>query len=312
MEYITFRADPNSFGKPGYHVPVVVPMAPKTHSSPLENRVKKSFHEINQEFGEVILRYNEGDSDYKREHKHEYMKARKKLVYENRGFIISKARKYRYTGLDKKELKYLAIMAARRASKSFDFRESSFANYVNYWIKKFILEALTEQKNSAVKIPNGIVEAKNVIEQAEFCLRGAREIPTEEATVDYLQIYRYTEKSKAQIKRLVKGKRILEEEVYSIDDSNVPKSRERSPYEKSELDSELSKMRRLLQILNEKQMKVIVHVLGLDGNEPTENMDEIARRLSWSDQRVRYQYKTALGKLRSFMCPEKDEVKKAA
>jgi RNA polymerase sigma factor (sigma-70 family) len=296
----------SGFGMSDYVVPVVVTPG-KRKPKRLEDKTQKTFEEINREFGEVIIKYNEGDKSYRREHRQEYKSARIGLVNANKRFIVSMAKKHWHPKIDRRELMHIAKIAAYKASKNFDYRKSSFPNHSEKRIYADISRRKAQDKRWAVGIPYDIISAENTITKAEFHLRGIYgTYPGNEIMVDYLKKHNFKKLSKSKIKRLVLGQKKLRQQMY-LDDFSTPSSRDKSPPQNAIENEQLALVIDSFVHLSKEQRDVMTHYLGSNGIEPTQNLSEIARRLNMTPEMAGHHFRKGIKMIKSIVLKEKKE-----
>jgi len=224
------------------------------------------------------------------------------LVHANLGFVAKVAGEYRNKGLSLDDLLSEGNIGLIEAARRFDpTREVKFVTYAVWWIRKSILSALS-QHTVTVRVTEYHQKQERRVRMTESRL--ARELGRD---ADREEISRELRTTTARIDALlqVRRKELSLDDKIGIDGTRplldcLVDDRSPNPEEEMLRHENGALVRLALRSLNSRELFVIVHRFGLQGDRACP-LREIGGRLGLSYERVRQIETKAIGRLRSAM-----------
>ena len=254
----------------------------------LTNRTEKSieqyFTDVNKYEGitperefELSKLIQEGDKD-----------ALQELVQANLRFVISVAKKYQNTGLPLADLINEGNLGLIKAAERFDgTRGFKFISFAVWWIRQTIIQAISEKKRM-IKVPsNKNLEAGKYLRAAQHLQQTLEREPSEFEICEYMDISTDAGRTLKQATNLHSS---LDAKVSSDESSStlvdlIEDGQQETP-DSSLLDDSLKKdMYRAFDILTNNEQLVVRYTYGIDCQ--THSKEEIARKLGYSNERIR-------------------------
>jgi RNA polymerase primary sigma factor len=228
-------------------------------------------------------------------------KALELLINSNYRLVFSIAKRYLNNGLEFMDLIQAGNMGLMKAAEKFDYRKGfKFSTYATGWIRRSISNVIDDQANP-IRIPvnmNKIIKkfkhARNSLlqdlgrEPKPFEIAAKMKLPVE----DIMEFMRISQNPTSLEKKGEDGNE------YDIRDS-LPDDGALSPEEeaiKSLLGEHIDDM---LNILDERELKILSLKFGLDGTRPC-TLEEIGDEMGVSIQRVGQIKANALRKLKRY------------
>lgn len=227
--------------------------------------------------------------------------ARNKLIKANLRFVISVAKQFSQTGLPLTDLINEGNIGLIKAAEKFDETKGfKFISYAVWWIRQGIIQALSEH-GRIIRLPGNKLTLINKVKNAYNLLE---QINSRPPTIDELSDM--TKLSPDQVKELLNyvdnnvdslDNTISEESENTIIDF-IPNHNSPAPDTNLEQESLKIEIQRILQILPIRERQIIKYYYGLDGTHAL-SIEEIAKRMDLSTERVRQIRDKALRKLKN-------------
>jgi RNA polymerase primary sigma factor len=227
-------------------------------------------------------------------------KARVKLITKNLRLVVSIAKKYRGMGLPFGDLIQEGNIGLMKAAEKYDpERGWRFATYATWWIRQAVQRAVAD-KGRTIRVPVHMGEKMRKMARVynELSAELSRD-PTDEEVAERIG---WDVDRVKDVKSAIPDATSLNRPLSSEEDSS-----ELGNFVEDERESEVAsavvrelETRRLLQsleLLPERQRRVLVRRYGLDGEEPA-TLANLSEELGVSRERVRQLQREAEGVLR--------------
>ncbi|MDP2876946.1 MAG: RNA polymerase sigma factor RpoD/SigA [Holophaga sp.] len=225
------------------------------------------------------------------------------LVEGNLRFVVKEARKFQGMGLDLLDLISEGNLGLIEAAKRFDpERENKFLTYASWWVRQAIFHALAEH-GSKIRLPQKV--AGHLVQLNRITNRLGQELgrpPTVQDIVAAAPHFTAEEVERLQVLQQTTSTVSTEQGMGDGDltlGDSLEQHIEPSPMEAMDNEAFQEQVRQSLDMLTEKERRIITLHFGLEGLEPM-TLEKIGRSFNpgISRERVRQIEERAFGKIR--------------
>lgn len=267
-------------------------------SKSITNRESASLEKYLQEIGHQDLLTADEEVELAQQIKKGDRKALERLTKANLRFVVSVAKQYQNKGLSLPDLINEGNLGLIKAAEKYDeTRGFKFISYAVWWIRQSILQAIAEQSR-IVRLPLNQVGSVNRIarELNKFEQENERK-PSVEEMADRIDLpeEKIAEAMKINTHHVSMDAPFADGEDNSLLDF-LPNTD--SPSTDNVLDQESlrTEIGRVLDVLNDREQKVIKAFFGIDMQEMT--LEEIGDKYNLTRERVRQIKEKAIRRLR--------------
>jgi len=193
------------------------------------------------------------------------------LVEGNLRFVVKEARKFQGMGLDLLDLISEGNLGLIEAAKRFDpERENKFLTYASWWVRQAIFHALAEH-GSKIRLPQKV--AGHLVQLNRITHRLGQDLGRPPTIQDIVDASSFTAEEEERLQLLqqttttVSTEQGMGESDLTLGDS-LEQTIEPSAMETMDQEAFQNQVRLSLDMLTEKERRIITLHFGIDGSEP--------------------------------------------
>ena len=262
-----------------------------------EKSLEKYFTDISK-FG--VLSPDEEYAMFDRYHSDD-KEAFRLIINHNLRFVVSVAKKYQNLGLNLSDLINEGNLGLITAAERFDTsRGFKFISYAVWWIRQSIISAINE-KSKLIRRPLNVTTVSSKVQRAISDLSQVYgRMPSIEEISEAVDIKISDVKKSFEIDQKCRSldAPVLEDSESSMGSLMEDESIDSPDHELSVIETQKKEVQQMLQLLPDREAKILKLTFGIDCPHPM-SLDDIGAHMGVSRERVRQIKDKCLNKLRS-------------
>src|SRR3954451_18277472 len=260
-----------------------------------------------QEIGRIPLLTQEQEIELAGKIKNGDASARERMINANLRLVVTIARDYANLGLPLLDLISEGNIGLTKAVERFDpTKGAKLSTYAMWWIKQAIKRALADQRKT-IRVPVAVGE--KLAKMRRVTLQMSDELgrePTDDELGEELGI---PARKVSQLKSVGIRPASLDASIGDDDSTELGEligdEETQSPFELLRDKDLRNEMDGLLEVLDDREKKIISQRFGLDGGRP-KTLENVAKNFGITRERIRQLQNVALAKLRRALSKKED------
>jgi len=271
------------------------------------NEVETGLNRYLKEIGQISLLTPEQEIELAGKIKRGDAKAREQMINSNLRLVVTIAHDYANLGLPLLDLISEGNIGLTKAVERFDpTKGAKLSTYASWWIKQAIKRALANQSKT-IRIPVHLGD--KIAKVRRLSLQMSDELgrePTDDELAEELGI---ASEKLAQLRSI--GIRPASLDALTGDEDStefgesVGDEEARTPFELLRDKNLLGEVDGLLDVLDQRERKIILRRFGLDGGKP-KTLEDVGKDFGVTRERIRQLQNVALAKLRRALGKKED------